>query len=174
MPDQFKKRCYRGLREFWQDVSYPIHHRDEIRRAMNGDLVSPAFRERLMLAVTAVTGCRYCSYYHTGEALKAGLPDPEIRALLEGTVDDAPADELSALLYAQHWAEADGNPHPETRQQLLDNYGDERVAAIEMLLRLIRTGNLLGNTSDYLMHRLSFGRWKPSESPPAWARKRYP
>ena len=64
--------------------------------------------KRLMLAVTAVNGCRYCSYYHAQEALKAGLPDEELQMLLEGVVDDAPPEELPALLYAQHWAEAEG------------------------------------------------------------------
>jgi hypothetical protein len=28
----------------------------------------PAFRERLMLAVTVVNGCRYCSYFHARQA----------------------------------------------------------------------------------------------------------
>jgi len=157
--EQFKRRYYHSPTDLWRDVRYPFKNREQIRRAMNGDLVSFAFRERLMLAVTAVNGCRYCSYYHTGEALKAGLPEDELEKLLNGVVDGAPADELPALLYAQHWAEAGGEPETAVRQKLVDRYGAERAQAIETVLRMIRMGNLLGNTGDYWLYRLSFGRW---------------
>jgi hypothetical protein len=30
---------------------------------------------------------------------------------------------------------------------------------IDLALRMIRVGNLLGNTFDYVLHRASFGRW---------------
>ncbi|MCK4314262.1 MAG: carboxymuconolactone decarboxylase family protein [Anaerolineae bacterium] len=43
--------------------------RSRIRAVMKQNLTSPAFRERLMLAVTAVNGCRYCSHVHAREAL---------------------------------------------------------------------------------------------------------
>ena len=160
MSFEFKKRHYRSLRELWQDLSFPFHHRSEIRQAMSGSSLSPAFRERLMLIVTAATGCQYCASYHTGEALKAGLSEQEIRTFLAGTVDNAPAEELPALLYAQHWSELDANPDPAVRKVLIDTYGVEQSGPIEMVLRLIRTANLLGNTYDYLLFRLSFGRWK--------------
>ena len=110
-----------------------------------------------MLAVTAVNGCRYCSYFHAKEALKAGLAEEELRQLLVGLVDDAPAEELQALLYAQHWAETDGQPDPTAQQQLVQTYGLDRAEAIETVLRMIRIGNLLGNTGDYWLYRLSRG-----------------
>ena len=125
---------------------------------MRGGLVSARFRERLMLAVTAVNQCRYCAYFHAQESLRAGLSAEEIRRLQAGSFDDAPAEELPALLYAQHWAETNGRPDPGARQHILATYGAERTAAIETVLRLIRTGNLLGNTGDWLLFRLSFGR----------------
>jgi hypothetical protein len=30
---------------------------------------------------------------------------------------------------------------------------------IEVVLRVIRIGNLMGNTIDYVLYRVSFGRW---------------
>lgn len=158
MHNKFNRRIYRSWSQFWRDFRYPFQHRDKIKLAMRGELVSFAFRERLMLAVTAVNGCRYCSYFHAKEAVKAGLPEAELQKLLAGVVDDAPAEELPALLYAQHWAESDANPDPETRQRLVEIYGAERTEAIEMVLRMIRIGNLLGNQWDYYLYRLSFGR----------------
>ena len=149
--------------DLWRDVRFPLQNRARIRRAMRGDLGSFPFRDRLMLAVTAVNGCRYCSYYHAQEALKAGLPDEELQKLLEGVVDNAPAGELPALLYAQHWAETDGKPDKAARQKLLETYGPQRAEAIETVLHMIRMGNLLGNTADYWLSNLSFGRWGLTE-----------
>lgn len=155
---KFNKRYYNSLGQFWRDFRYPLQNRDQLKWAMRGGLVSPAFRERLMLAVTAVNGCRYCSYFHAREALRTGLPEAEIRAMQDGIVDNAPAEELPALLYAQHWAESNAAPDPAIRQKLTEAYGIERANAIEVILRLIRMGNLLGNMADYWLFRLSFGR----------------
>lgn len=155
--DKFRRRYYHSLKQVWRDLRWPMQNRQTIRRAMRGELVSLPFRERLMMAVTAVNQCRYCSYYHVKESLAAGLPAEEIRKLKDGIVDDAPEEELPALLYAQHWAETDGRPDPALRQKLIDIYGAERAEAIETVLRMIRMGNLWGNTTDYLLYKLSFG-----------------
>ena len=37
-------------------------------------------------------------------------------------------------------------------------YGDDAVRAIEYVLHMIRVSNLSGNTFDYILYRLSFGR----------------
>ncbi len=155
---QFKRRTYQGVADFLQDVAYPFRNRDKLRQAMRGELVDFAFRERLMLAVTAVNDCRYCSYYHAKEALKANLSEAEIRQIQDGIIDHAPVEEIPALLYAQHWAESDAQPDRAVRQTLIDTYGQEKAEAIETVLGMIRTGNLLGNTADYILYRLSFGR----------------
>jgi AhpD family alkylhydroperoxidase len=156
---KFQRRYYGSLREIGRDVAWPMRNRKKLRAAMGGELVSFALRERLMLAVTAVNDCRYCSYFHAKEALRANLPEAEIRLMLEGNLHHAPADELPALLYAQHWAESDGRPDPTARQTLWATYGQAKAEAIEVVLRLIRTGNLGGNTLDYWLYRLSHGRW---------------
>lgn len=160
---QFKRRYYGSLGQMGRDAVWPFRHRRQLKWAMRGELVDFAFRERLMLAVTAVNDCRYCSYFHAQEASKADLAEDEIQALLHGTVENAPAAELPALLYAQHWAESDANPDPIARQKLLDIYGREKAEAIETVLHMIRMGNLSGNTADYLLYRLSWGRWGKSE-----------
>lgn len=113
-----------------------------------------------MLAVTAVEGCRYCSYFHSKLALKGGIPQDEIVKLLSGDIQDCPEDEIIAILYAQHWAESDARPDPKAVQKLQETYGPEKAEAIHLMLHMIRLGNLLGNTWDYLLFRLSFGRWR--------------
>lgn len=111
-----------------------------------------------MLVVTEVNGCRYCSYHHAKQALKAGIPPEELDQLLSGHLPEGcPANEIQALLYAQHWAEQNAQPDPQLGAQLAAEYGQEKAAAINILLRIIRIGNLLGNTGDYIIYQLSFG-----------------
>lgn len=153
----FSRRIYHGLADVRDDLRYISGRRTLLRRAMR-DLIPPAFRERLMIVVTEVNGCRYCSYYHAREALKSGVSSAELRDLLAGAIPtDTPPEEHVALLYAQQWAETDAHPDPEAALQLVETYGDEKAAAIDMVLRMIRVGNLLGNSADYLLYRLSFG-----------------
>jgi len=152
----FNRRLYASLGDFLADLRSIMSHRVDIRAMMRG--LDPAFRERLFLAVTQVNGCRYCSYFHTQQALTHGVPEEEIRALGDGLLDACPAQELTALCYAQHWAETDAHPLPEARVRLLETYGEATTAGIDLALRMIRVGNLTGNLFDYLLFRLSFGR----------------
>jgi AhpD family alkylhydroperoxidase len=155
---KFKKRTYRSLRDVFADLWFPIRNRNRLRETSRKKLISPAFRERLMLAVTAVNGCRYCSYFHTRQALKSGITPEETRGLLAGEVANCPSDEVVAVVYAQHWAESDAHPDPETVQRLQQTYGPQETEAIHLILRMIRMANLLGNSWDYLLYRMSFGR----------------
>lgn len=111
-----------------------------------------------MLAVTAVNGCRYCSYFHAKQALKTGITAEEISNILSGDVANCPQDEAVAVIYAQHWAESDAHPEPGTVRRLQQTYGPEKVEGIHLILRMIRMANLLGNSWDYLIYRISLGR----------------
>lgn len=125
---------------------------------MAPEQVSPAFRERLMLVVTEVNGCRYCRSFHAPQAFKAGVPQDELRDLLAGLVPEStPDEEQMALVYAKHWAENNALPDPDYDQKMIEVYGEECFQAIQIILRMIRMGNLLGNTGDYVLYRLSFG-----------------
>lgn len=166
----FPRRKYDRISELWQDLHFLVNNRPILKKARSDNLISPAFRERLMLVVTQVNGCRYCSYYHAKEALKAGISNQELKALLDGIIPlNSPEDECAALTYAQHWAEQDAQPDPEATGRLVEVYGQEVAQAIQVILRVIRVGNLLGNTGDYWLYRLSFGRFglrhreKPSQ-----------
>jgi len=154
---QFPKRTYHTLKEIVDDMKFMHSNREDIRTLMNTELISQSFRERLMIAVTMVNGCRYCSYYHSREALKAGISPEEMATLTNFEFGNCPDDEQPALLYAQHWAESNTHTDKEAYQRVLEFYGEEKLNAIEMVLRMIRMGNLMGNTLDYLLFKLSFG-----------------
>lgn len=151
----FHRRMYRNAGDFLTDIRMVASQRENIRAMMRN--LDPAFRERLFLAVTQVNGCRYCSYFHTQQALLYGVTDEEIRELGNGLLDCCPPQELTALCYAQHWAETDAHPDAQARARLLETYGAETTAFIELALRMIRIGNLTGNLFDYILFRLSFG-----------------
>jgi AhpD family alkylhydroperoxidase len=157
---KFNKRKYGSLRELFTDLCFPIRNRNRLKEVKSKGLLSPAFQERLMLAVTSVEGCRYCSYFHSKLALKGGINQEEIGQLLSGDFKGCPEEEALAVIYAQHWAESNACPDPEAVEKLKETYGSEKVEAINMMLRMIRLGNLLGNTWDYLLYRVSFGKWR--------------
>lgn len=78
-------------------------------------------------------------------------------ALSHNEFDACPPSELPALLYAQHWAETNAQPQQQVRDSVETLYGEEYLAAIEMTLFMIRMGNLLGNSFDACLYRLSGG-----------------
>jgi AhpD family alkylhydroperoxidase len=156
---KFGKRTYGNLSEFLGDVLYLAKNRKKIQEINQGRIVSPAFRERIMLAVTAVNRCRYCTFVHTGEALRSGLNREEIGQLLAGEVSTCPPEEAAAVIYAQHWAESNACPDPLAVQKLKETYGQQKADAIQFVLRMIRNGNLSGNSWDYILFRVSFGAW---------------
>lgn len=156
---KFNRRIYKNPLAIWRDFRHVFSRRPLIRKTMSGELVSEAFRERLMVTVTEVNGCRYCRYFHASEALKAGVSQAELEEFMKGAIPaDTPPEEYQALAYAQHWAENDAQPDPAFAEKLRATYGEETAEAIHLILRMIRVGNLLGNTWDYILFRLSFGR----------------
>jgi hypothetical protein len=48
---------------------------------------------------------------------------------------------------------------------MVDLYGAEVAQAIELALHTIRIGNMAGNTLDYVLYRISLGRWDVDRSP---------
>lgn len=124
---KFNKRTYKSIKELFGDLWFPFKNRERLKEVMNSGAISSAFRERLMLAVTAVEGCRYCSYFHAKQALRSGLSNADISQLLSGAVDNCPEEEAVAVIYAQHWAESGNNPDPEAVYKLQQTYGAEKA-----------------------------------------------
>jgi AhpD family alkylhydroperoxidase len=138
-----KKKVYGSWRELFADFGFIIRNTRMITRVYRGRLVPAAFRERLMVAVTSVYRCRFCSWYHTREALRTGVAKEEVARLLTGVMEDCPEEYSIAVLYAQHWADSNANPDLEAVRRLEDTYGTERAKAINVVLHLVRCGNLM-------------------------------
>lgn len=155
--EKFKKRTFNSFREFIEELKFIIENRERIKKLEEGETISDEFRQRLMMAVTEVNGCRYCSYYHSKLSLKAGISQKELDSLLSGELNDCPEDQILALVYAQYWTENKGQPEREMIDRVKNEYGAEKFAAINLAVRMINFGNLSGNSFDYFLYKFSFG-----------------
>lgn len=159
MKKTFNKRTYSSIKEFFSDVLFLIKNRKALKKAMSSSGVSPAFREKIMLAVTGVNGCKYCATGHSKWALEQGISQKEIEELLSGEFGKCRPEETTAILYAQHWAETNCHPDAAFEDKLINEYNEDKASAIKMILRVIRVGNLSGNAWDLFLYRISFGKW---------------
>ena len=154
---KFKKRIYKNIAEFFNDLKYMSKNLKKIKLIQQGEIINDNFRQRLMMVVTVVNDCRYCTYYHSRMALESGITSDELDSLLSGTVENSPVEEKIALLYAQHWADNNGNPDTDFNNKLIETYGREKAEIINITLRIIRFGNLAGNTLDFFLYKITFG-----------------
>jgi len=158
-PPSSKKRIF-TLPTFVASARDLFSQPEAFHAALTPHRVSRTFVEKIMLAVTQVNGCRYCSYAHTRMALKAGVAEDEMRQLMAGQFDQSPAAEIVALAFAQHYADQAGRYDKIAWQRLEDTYGLGAAQDILMNIRLISLANLYGNTFDALLGRFA-GRAVP-------------
>lgn len=147
------KRIYKP-KEFRRLLADLMSSAGDTRRALKSERISRQFSERIMMAVTEVNGCRYCSYFHTQVSLRAGMKKEDIRRILDGDFDGAPQDELAALYFAQHYAESGGRPNADAVQCMVDTYSERKTGEITAYIRAIMIGNAWGNMFDSLRHRI--------------------
>ena len=124
-----------------------------LKRAKAAGKMDKAFLERIMLAVTEVNGCAMCSYYHTRVALEEGFSAEEIHAMLGGSFADVPPEQLSGVLFAQHYADQRGNPTRDSREKIVAEYGETGAYGVLAVTRMIMMGNAVGIPSGSFLLR---------------------
>ncbi len=105
------------------------------------------FIERIMLAVTEVNGCAMCSYAHSQWALDAGVSDKEVEAFLSesGVLPEGiPKDEISSILFAQHYAENRAYPEKPSWKGFVKKVGKDKAKVVLFFIRMIMLGNSTG------------------------------
>jgi AhpD family alkylhydroperoxidase len=160
----FSKRIY-IFPAFKADVRLIFDHMDDLRQASRGGRINKAFAEKLMLVVSRVNGCRYCCYGHSRAALAAGISETELQNLLALDLEVFPTYEVTALTFAQHFAETNSQPDQSAWQRVVLYYGEETAHDILAYLRMITFGSLLGNTFDALLSRIA---GKPAAGSSLW------
>lgn len=119
--------------------------------------------ERIMLAVTEVNGCGVCSYAHTKVSLEAGMTSEEIQNLLAGDFDYVPKEELTGVLFAQHYADQRGKPSQASWERVIEEYGESTAKGILGAIRGIMIGNAYGIAWSSFFNRLK-GKADPRSS----------
>jgi AhpD family alkylhydroperoxidase len=153
-----KKKLYGRRREFFPDLLFVLRNSPRLTRVYRGGL-TPALRERLMVAAAAVYGCRFCSWLHTRGALRIGVDKEELVRLTGGIIEGCPEEYSIAVLYAQHWADSNAHPSPEAVHRLEETYGIEKAKMVNVVLRPIRLILFMEDLWDSFLSRISFGRW---------------
>ena len=153
MAQIFNKRIY-GTKEFYHFFDDAMASFSMVKRARKKNLISKGFQKRIMLVVTEVNGCQLCSYWHTREALKSGMPEEEIKNMLSGNIKNVPKEEGVALFFAQHYAESAANPDAKAWQRVMDTYGEEKAVTILAFIKVIMMGNVYGIAVSALLNRL--------------------
>ena len=150
----FKKRTY-TFRSFMKNIQIFIRNQKDLVDTMKSKRISSDFSERIMLAITAVNGCRYCEWAHTKMAIESGCTDEEIKNILNLDFQGLKRDEIPALAFAQHFAESKEKPSKQAINYLVKEYGTQKAEDIINYCRMISVGNLLGNTVDAFNSRMN-------------------
>ena len=111
-----------------------------MRQGVKSGQVTTPLSDKIMLAVTEVNGCRYCSYVHAKNAINSGVQESGIEALLSGDLSNATTDEATALLFSQHYTETLGKPDQQTLGNLFAVYGADKGRGILANTRAIMVG----------------------------------
>ncbi len=143
MEKKYYKKIY-SHSDFYKALVLVLRSSAYLRLNRKKELISPHFKERIMLAVTEVNGCEACSYAHTKFALEEGMDLQEINAILNGDTEAIPENELVGILFAQHYTDNKGKFSQESWQRLIDEYGEESAMVILALIRMMTVGNIYG------------------------------
>ena len=154
MEPKFNKRIF-TVKDFFHTMDLAIGSLGNYRKAKKENLIKDEFKERIMLAVTEVNGCELCSYYHTKEALKAGLSEDEISSMLTGNKQNFHKDEAIAIFFAQHYAETGGHPDRASFKRVIQVYGKTKGLGILAVIKMIMMGNAYGIAYGAFKNRLN-------------------
>lgn len=158
MDERYYKKIY-SHRDFYKSIVLTVRSVKYLKQNKEKELISPQFKERIMLAVTEVNGCEACSYAHTNFALETGMNKEEISAILSGELENSPKNELIGILFAQHYTDNNGKATKESWQRLTDEYGEKSAMIILSLTRMMNTANIYGIAFSAIKDRL---KGKPS------------
>lgn len=126
------------------------------------NIISKEFKKKIILAVTQVNGCNFCSYVHSKHALKNGISQKEIDLLLSGDFGALSEQEAKAILFAQYYAESRASYDKEIYAKMETHLGKQKAKAVLGVIRKIMVANTYGIALELLQMRFSGKRDKQS------------
>ena len=116
--------------------------------------LTPALREEIMLGVTRVTDCRYCSWVHTGLALANGVDMDNLDMLLGTSLEKSEERDAVAILFGKHFADSRRRPSKAAREKLAQHFSAAERREVYAYIHAIYFANLTGNSVDAVLARL--------------------
>ena len=117
--------------------------------------VDPGFREELMLAVSRLNGCRFCSWGHHEWAQISGVPDEELARLEQLDPTGFNRRKWIAISYVRALVKEDfERVQPELRRAMQHKYSPAEIRQIELIAKVMDLGNRSSNTFDAMLSRL--------------------
>ena len=154
MNKNFDRKIY-TFKLLLTDLGFLFTNTPKIIGAMRNKKIGKPLMEKIMTVVTAVNGCVYCAWFHARQAASCGISDDEVKNMLDLQFQtDATDYEITALLFAQHYAETNRKPEKEMTEKLYKFYGNKTAFHITLMIRMIFFGNLAGNTFDAFLSRI--------------------
>ncbi len=117
-----------------------------LSRIPQAERIPSSLTERINLAVSGVNECDYCSWLHTKKALELGFSKKDVEGMLQGDLSGLNRAEAAVILYAQHWADTDGNVSAKARKGLEEFWDEETIKSVEAFIVSVYFGNLCSNT----------------------------
>ena len=163
MKDTFGRKLY-SLIEFYRITYFAFFSAYDFLYAKKNKILSEHFIERIMIAVTELNGCPFCSFAHTKMALEAGMSNEEIQNLLAGISDDVPKEEMSAVIFSQHYADTRGYPSKESWERVVEIYDLPEAKGILGAIRIMMFGNVAGIAWGSFFNRFKKDKEKDERS----------
>ena len=117
--------------------------------------IDPGFREELMLAVSKLNDCRYCTWGHHEWAHMLGVPDEELAHVEQMDPKGFDRKKWTAISYVRALVSADFGPVDDKLQGEMEaRYSAREIKEIKMIAKVMDIGNRGANTWDAMLSRL--------------------
>ena len=149
-----KKRIF-TVSSFLESLGDTVRVLPECIRAYTGPgRMDAAFREQIMLSISRMNDCRYCTAIHGAWAEKVGLDEEQRAALVDLEPGSFDRRTWVALAWARRLVDDDAAPDPDLETELRAHYSEREIAAIKAVAIAINLANRSGNTWDAFLERL--------------------
>ena len=117
--------------------------------------IDPGFREELMLAVSRLNDCRFCTWGHQEWAHLSGVSDEELAQVEQLDPKGFNRRKWLAITYIRALVKEDfRRVQPQLRRAMQHKYSPREIRDIELIARVMDIGNRGGNTFDAMLSRL--------------------
>lgn len=120
--------------------------------------MDPALREELMLTVSELNQCKYCTWAHHEWANLEGVSDAELASLENLNAQEFDRRKWLAISYVRALVSANFGPVDAKLQKEVDaTYSPQDIQNIQVVTKVMDLGNRTGNTWDALVSRMQGG-----------------